>query len=154
MMGVGAVVKRFELLGARIDLAEVEVARLLRQRAAPPAGRVARLREGQRLERGEAGLAHLAAHFLDQIQQHQRRLRLLHQDAVVLQRAEAAFVEGPVEQALGRADRIRSEEHTSELQSLMRISYAVFCLKKKKKIQHETISNRQYTRITLTITQY
>src|SRR3546814_3179540 len=31
-----------------------------------------------------------------------------------------------------RADRGRSEEHTSELQSLMRISYAVFCLKKKK----------------------
>src|SRR3546814_8589841 len=30
--------------------------------------------------------------------------------------------------------RGRSEEHTSELQSLMRISYAVFCLKKKKKI--------------------
>src|SRR3546814_1240994 len=30
--------------------------------------------------------------------------------------------------------RNRSEEHTSELQSLMRISYAVFCLKKKKKI--------------------
>src|SRR3546814_5491182 len=29
----------------------------------------------------------------------------------------------------------RSEEHTSELQSLMRISYAVFCLKKKTKIQ-------------------
>src|SRR3546814_5682997 len=30
------------------------------------------------------------------------------------------------------AKRIRSEEHTSELQSLMRISYAVFCLKTKK----------------------
>src|SRR3546814_4427926 len=30
--------------------------------------------------------------------------------------------------------RARSEEHTSELQSLMRISYAVFCLKKKKQI--------------------
>src|SRR3546814_5753573 len=30
----------------------------------------------------------------------------------------------------------RSEEHTSELQSLMRISYAVFCLKKKKTIQN------------------
>src|SRR3546814_5245864 len=29
------------------------------------------------------------------------------------------------------ADHLRSEEHTSELQSLMRISYAVFCLKKK-----------------------
>src|SRR3546814_7835314 len=36
--------------------------------------------------------------------------------------------------------RARSEEHTSELQSLMRISYAVFCLKKKthtNKIKHE-----------------
>src|SRR3546814_9701113 len=31
-----------------------------------------------------------------------------------------------------RRDGVRSEEHTSELQSLMRISYAVFCLKKKK----------------------
>src|SRR3546814_5621513 len=46
--------------------------------------------------------------------------------------------------AVGQAqnDRIdRSEEHTSELQSLMRISYAVFCLKKKKKkttIDNET----------------
>src|SRR3546814_10459432 len=34
---------------------------------------------------------------------------------------------------------VRSEEHTSELQSLMRISYAVFCLKKKKKLnKHHT----------------
>src|SRR3546814_4652496 len=32
---------------------------------------------------------------------------------------------------------VRSEEHTSELQSLMRISYAVFCLKKKKKNTHQ-----------------
>src|SRR3546814_1897083 len=32
-----------------------------------------------------------------------------------------------------RKNQCRSEEHTSELQSLMRISYAVFCLKKKKK---------------------
>src|SRR3546814_3551428 len=32
----------------------------------------------------------------------------------------------------------RSEEHTSELQSLMRISYAVFCLKKKKQDKHHT----------------
>src|SRR3546814_5870362 len=35
--------------------------------------------------------------------------------------------------AMGSNQRSRSEEHTSELQSLMRISYAVFCLKKKKK---------------------
>src|SRR3546814_3677496 len=38
---------------------------------------------------------------------------------------------GPLSDRWGR--RPRSEEHTSELQSLMRISYAVFCLKKKKK---------------------
>src|SRR3546814_8962700 len=37
----------------------------------------------------------------------------------------------------GNAEEIlRSEEHTSELQSLMRISYAVFCLKKKKRKNH------------------
>src|SRR3546814_2044537 len=34
--------------------------------------------------------------------------------------------------ASARSEKSRSEEHTSELQSLMRISYAVFCLKKKK----------------------
>src|SRR3546814_4763039 len=37
----------------------------------------------------------------------------------------------------------RSEEHTSELQSLMRISYAVFCLKKKKKITHTNNNSTQ-----------
>src|SRR3546814_2161829 len=41
---------------------------------------------------------------------------------------------------------VRSEEHTSELQSLMRISYAVFCLKKKKKyISNEPNNNNDYT---------
>src|SRR3546814_8665249 len=45
-------------------------------------------------------------------------------------------------------DAIRSEEHTSELQSLMRISYAVFCLKKKNKKKHnkhttQTVYNKQ-----------
>src|SRR3546814_2242511 len=39
----------------------------------------------------------------------------------------------------------RSEEHTSELQSLMRISYAVFCLKQKHtKTSEETIRNTRY----------
>src|SRR3546814_5490491 len=47
--------------------------------------------------------------------------------------------EPEVSQALGFGFRCgRSEEHTSELQSLMRISYAVFCLKKKKKTQTES----------------
>src|SRR3546814_7911683 len=44
-------------------------------------------------------------------------------------------VDGP-DTAKARAER--SEEHTSELQSLMRISYAVFCLKKKNKKQNDT----------------
>src|SRR3546814_9839171 len=45
----------------------------------------------------------------------------------------AAMVRDQIE-AEGVSDRrVRSEEHTSELQSLMRISYAVFCLQKKKK---------------------
>src|SRR3546814_8441721 len=49
--------------------------------------------------------------------------------------------------ALARARRreghdvLRSEEHTSELQSLMRISYAVFCLKKKTRSKTKTSSN-------------
>src|SRR3546814_10517595 len=43
--------------------------------------------------------------------------------------------------ALWRQSKPRSEEHTSELQSLMRISYAVFCLKKKK----NTKRNKQHT---------
>src|SRR3546814_1318323 len=60
--------------------------------------------------------------------------------------------------ALGKAQRLiselrarghhdRSEEHTSELQSLMRISYAVFCLKKKK----TQPTNKKTNRLTLTL---
>src|SRR3546814_2392927 len=40
-------------------------------------------------------------------------------------------------------DDFRSEEHTSELQSLMRISYAVFCLKKKKKNEKTKTNNHK-----------
>src|SRR3546814_5244853 len=40
--------------------------------------------------------------------------------------------------------RTRSEEHTSELQSLMRISYAVFCLKKQKNISTERTDDQNY----------
>src|SRR3546814_1385171 len=42
---------------------------------------------------------------------------------------------------------LRSEEHTSELQSLMRISYAVFCLKKKKNKKSDTTSTAEQTNI-------
>src|SRR3546814_2075701 len=41
-----------------------------------------------------------------------------------------------------RTEHIRSEEHTSELQSLMRISYAVFCLKKKKTNKKRNIQTK------------
>src|SRR3546814_3023251 len=57
-------------------------------------------------------------------------------------------------------DVCRSEEHTSELQSLMRISYAVFCLKKKKSqniYRHETANIRlntiKHMKLTLIILQ-
>src|SRR3546814_5352866 len=46
----------------------------------------------------------------------------------------------------------RSEEHTSELQSLMRISYAVFCLKKKKKQKTTPLHNETTTTHHLTNT--
>src|SRR3546814_7111596 len=49
---------------------------------------------------------------------------------------------------------LRSEEHTSELQSLMRISYAVFCLKKKKKyaikIHRDELNNPHTTNTSIT----
>src|SRR3546814_10559654 len=46
--------------------------------------------------------------------------------------------------SIGRHCATRSEEHTSELQSLMRISYAVFCLKKKKKTDKKNTKRTEY----------
>src|SRR3546814_4759466 len=48
------------------------------------------------------------------------------------------------------AEHRRSEEHTSELQSLMRISYAVFCLKKKKKPHHSLKLTQYYNKQIIT----
>src|SRR3546814_1431848 len=45
----------------------------------------------------------------------------------------------------------RSEEHTSELQSLMRISYAVFCLKKKNKNINNKTSTYIHTKLSMTL---
>src|SRR3546814_5423046 len=68
-------------------------------------------------------------------------------DRQAVQRGAAIFGEG-VRQQADLARTPRSEEHTSELQSLMRISYAVFCLKKKKKkkqtYQHKTRNRNTY----------
>src|SRR3546814_2603699 len=51
---------------------------------------------------------------------------------------------GRKQQDVAGSRRPRSEEHTSELQSLMRISYAVFCLKKKKNKQLSTTTRTLY----------
>src|SRR3546814_6635293 len=51
---------------------------------------------------------------------------------LILDEAKTRIAATPIDGARATATS-RSEEHTSELQSLMRISYAVFCLKKKKK---------------------
>src|SRR3546814_2508492 len=88
----------------------------------------------------------LAGHRLGRVaaQEHERvRLvewrRRLHAEllAVVGAEGQPRLRVGPRQRGVGGAgedgvDADRSEEHTSELQSLMRISYAVFCLKKKK----------------------
>src|SRR3546814_1650784 len=56
--------------------------------------------------------------------------------------ARPADAPAPDQGRIGGEARSRSEEHTSELQSLMRISYAVFCLKKKKTTKHCSTEKR------------
>src|SRR3546814_9597080 len=74
---------------------------------------------------------------IDQHRQHVRN-RIDVNDLVVLERQDRKPVD---------VDFLtRSEEHTSELQSLMRISYAVFCLKKKKKIYINTHTKSDTTK--------
>src|SRR3546814_8687199 len=82
--------------------------------------------------------------LLDNLYRHYQVLRMMSKARRIVRDLFTAFLErpellareyrrdDPVEQARAIAD-YRSEEHTSELQSLMRISYAVFCLKKQKK---------------------
>src|SRR3546814_3469905 len=52
--------------------------------------------------------------------------------AIADRHRDNAFVDVSLRIGRGRSEEARSEEHTSELQSLMRSSYAVFCLKTKK----------------------
>src|SRR3546814_7622318 len=71
-----------------------------------------------------------------------RSQRLVRIQRVAYPTAGAALAQSPRPPALDdhASAQFRSEEHTSELQSLMRISYAVFCLKKNKKTTpHSTI---------------
>src|SRR3546814_7308691 len=68
-----------------------------------------------------------------------RRDRGVESDTVETDDVHIAFDDE--EAPLGARGRCRSEEHTSELQSLMRISYAVFCLKKKKTATDQHLSH-------------
>src|SRR3546814_4827358 len=87
-----------------------------------------------------AVLGHVADFALDRDLQveavaghhHARELGVVDLDQVRQPARRAAAAGELGEDAAGLGQRLRSEEHTSELQSLMRISYAVFCLKKKK----------------------
>src|SRR3546814_10272995 len=63
-------------------------------------------------------------------------------------KTEAEELKKRLEGAGATVELKRSEEHTSELQSLMRISYAVFCLKKKKRIKHDTTTTKYVERNT------
>src|SRR3546814_3707813 len=81
-----------------------------------------------------SAVAHDARHILSDMPLHHRTPR------------NQREVARPLDQGLpptrhidrtGQATLYRSEEHTSELQSLMRISYAVFCLKKKNNIKQK-----------------
>src|SRR3546814_9648386 len=82
-----------------------------------------------------AGMGHVAHHLGDEL-----RVRdddggvIAHLDfgGAYIDAADVAFYAAQ-RHPIADFHRPRSEEHTSELQSLMRISYAVFCLKKKKK---------------------
>src|SRR3546814_9101242 len=77
--------------------------------------------------------------------QHRRRQRARGGDQIGAP-ALREMIPRRLHRTVGGAERLhelRSEEHTSELQSLMRISYAVFCLKKKK--QKTTNDNTKYT---------
>src|SRR3546814_5705903 len=66
----------------------------------------------------------------DHVQPLGERARNRHLDALVARRPDPRIAAGRIITEIGPAQVERSEEHTSELQSLMRISYAVFCLKK------------------------
>src|SRR3546814_8931807 len=71
---------------------------------------------------------------------HQQFTGLLLTERGVLRNHQRVVVEGLPDGEItsGGFSQTRSEEHTSELQSLMRISYAVFCLKKKKNTRTTT----------------
>src|SRR3546814_9441450 len=113
------------------DVCSSDLDNEVRDRSAALAGSDGRQRDERRLEAGpqacvdvavDLGDDRIAAHFGQ---------KLAHQAAVFPCRRVGGDLFDPAENCVTVA---RSEEHTSELQSLMRNSYAVFCLKKKNKL--------------------
>src|SRR3546814_8629060 len=90
----------------------------------------ARLGEGQRLDLEQQGRVGAVEHPALAERHPAHRVAVV---AAFEHRDPAAWAISVEPEAERHLDRDRSEEHTSELQSLMRISYAVFCLKKKNK---------------------
>src|SRR3546814_5017662 len=76
-----------------------------------------------------------------------RSVSLQRQSLALTERGVKAGIYSPLDSTRLRAllaeleSALRSEEHTSELQSLMRTSYAVFCLKKKKNKTHRCVTH-------------
>src|SRR3546814_10905443 len=86
----------------------------------------------------------IADHLLPLASAEREQVELFAVDIEQAREEEAAGGAGDEKVAVERADPVRSEEHTSELQSLMRISYAVFCLKKKKTTTNNIITSHNY----------
>src|SRR3546814_7579100 len=95
----------------------------------------------EHVDRSEIGLGIVSKILVDRLIEDERHTRNDEQRvAIGLRRCHYLRTDGGVsatsvlhdELLIESFSQIRSEEHTSELQSLMRISYAVFCLKKKK----------------------
>src|SRR3546814_6364312 len=105
----------------------------------------------QRIDLGLVADAGAGAVRLDQVDRHRVDAAALVGAAHGQQFALEAWREQTLGATVGRGadtthdgvNAVRSEEHTSELQSLMRISYAVFCLKKQKKQSHTTTIQTQ-----------
>src|SRR3546814_7225056 len=114
--------------------------RPIAQRNPSSTGSIAQRRPCQCTQTLGIGQLHLASIDTDQAiglepTQHPAH-RFRRQSQVV---GDVGACHGQGETVGGKTARSRSEEHTSELQSLMRISYAVFCLKKKKHNNKKTI---------------
>src|SRR3546814_3479416 len=93
---------------------------------------VGQVRDRVAVGREDVAVEHVAPHRALVGGQMAQRVEAVDQRVIGVAQIVARLVPPVIDEDVEAIERIRSEEHTSELQSLMRISYAVFCLKKKK----------------------